>query len=567
MQYFKKHRISYSVMILSALSFILIYGTNILNVTYTDWLLCGGDHSQHYLGWKFFRCAPWQWYIGMMNNIAYPYSESVIFTDSIPLLAVFFKIFSGILPKSFQYFGLWGLLCFILQGYLASLILRRYLERDLHVIIGSLFFVFAPILLRRMYWHTSLGGQWLILLALVLFLYHDEWSESSGRTAGVWGLMGALCASIHIYFLPMCGVILFGFVCIDFWKRRKLLRALAPVATYAMGAIFVVWWLGGLISGMDNGAPGLGYYSFNLAGFWNTQEWSFFFPQMKNYADGQYEGFAYLGLGFCVLLVFTLLAMLQYFFSEQLYQREQLRRVCREHIQIGICILMGLLSIAMAASQEVSFGSKLLYKIPIPHAIEELWAVFRASGRLVWPAVYLLMIFLIVTGARGVAHLDRKYPTFPKRGLKTTSTVVTLVLGISLIFQIVDLHEQLRNKHNEFAPIQIHSSELESPFWEQAVMERDIQHIVFADKEHMSQEQLYSFADFASEHGITINDFYFARALTHPIEEVADDFMKHPNQNTLYIFTEEAREQSKAYDFVYYLEDGFIIGVTDAFFF
>ena len=98
-------------------------------------------------------------------------------------------------------------------------------------------------------------------------------------------------------------------------------------------------------------------------------------------------------------------------------------------------------------------------------------------------------------------------------------------------------------------------------------MERDIQHIVFADKEHMSQEQLYSFADFASEHGITINDFYFARALTHPIEEVADDFMKHPNQNTLYIFTEEAREQSKAYDFVYYLEDGFIIGVTDAFFF
>ena len=36
--------------ILSAIIFCMIYGITILNPTYTDWLLSGGDLSQHYLG-------------------------------------------------------------------------------------------------------------------------------------------------------------------------------------------------------------------------------------------------------------------------------------------------------------------------------------------------------------------------------------------------------------------------------------------------------------------------------------------------------------------------------------
>lgn len=48
---------------LAALSFCLIYGVQILDPTYVDWLLSGRDATQdlteHYLGWVAFRNAPW----------------------------------------------------------------------------------------------------------------------------------------------------------------------------------------------------------------------------------------------------------------------------------------------------------------------------------------------------------------------------------------------------------------------------------------------------------------------------------------------------------------------------
>lgn len=559
----RKHRVTYGVILLSAFSFILIYGYQILNVTYTEWLLCGGDLSQHYLGWKFFRNAPWQWYIGMMNNIAYPYSESIIFTDSIPLFAVIFKSLSGILPESFQYFGIWGLLCFILQGYFASMILRKFLRGnllcDIQVILGSLFFVLAPILLRRMYWHTSLGAQWLILLSLMCFVYHDEWFDSIETMVWVWAAIGVLGASIHIYFLPMCGVVLLGFLAVDFMRNHNWGRILATLIFYLAGAVVTIWLLGGFFSGMDDGAPGLGYYSFNLDGFVSPQEWSALFEDIKNYADGQYEGFAYLGFGVLILLCVAVVAGIAF-----IIWGENSKLALRQHKNIFVCILMGFLSIAIAASHEVSFGSRLLFKLPILHGIEELWAVFRASGRLVWPAVYMLMIIIICGACRGIAYWIGKCPKLGKIKLNPQIAVL-FVLGICLCFQIYDLNEQLRLKHQEFAPRQEYQSELKSSFWEKVLSEREISHLVFADKDHMNQEQLYSFAEYASEHDMTINDFYFARALTYPIEAVADDFMKHPKENTLYIFTEEAREQSKAYELYYYEEDGFIIGVTDAF--
>lgn len=568
MEHIRKHRATYIVILLSTLSFLMLYGFNVLDVTYTDWLLCGGDLSQHYLGWKFFRCAPWQWYIGMMNNIAYPFSESIIFTDSIPLLAVIFKLCHAILPKSYQYFGLWGLLCFVLQGWLSSLILRKYLPRggiggDLQVILGSMFFVFAPILIRRMYWHTSLGGQWLILLALLFYVYHDEWFTALGKTVLIWGGMGILCASVHIYFVPMCGVILLGFAALDCIQKKGIWRVVLSLTSYLLGALVTVWLLGGFISGMDDGAPGLGYYSFNLAGFFSPQDWSSLFDNLPNYADGQYEGFAYLGFGLLVLCLVALTAVICRVIRERLYTGESFKRLSREHRKLYVSAVMGLLSVAMAASHEVSFGSTLLFRIPIPHAIEELWAVFRASGRLIWPAVYMLMFAIICAACRECGKLTE---TIRRNGQKRTGTMAAVgLLLLCLLFQLYDLHGQLFTKHQEFAPRREYESELQSTFWQQILQERDIRHIVFADKNNMNQEQLYSFADYASEHDLTINDFYFARALTYPIEAVADDFMKHANQNTLYIFTEKARERCGAYDFYYYVEDGFIIGVTDAF--
>ena len=69
----------------------------------------------------------------------------MIFTDSVPLLAVFFKLFRGVLPEQFQYFGLWGLLCFALQGAFGALLIFHYVGKRAEAAVGSLLFVITPV--------------------------------------------------------------------------------------------------------------------------------------------------------------------------------------------------------------------------------------------------------------------------------------------------------------------------------------------------------------------------------------------------------------------------------------
>ena len=90
--------------ILGAIIFFIIYGFKILNPTYDDWIFSkGGDFAQHYLGWKFYRQSEWHFPIGLIDGLNGDGQISFMFTDSIPLFALFFKILSPIIPETFQY--------------------------------------------------------------------------------------------------------------------------------------------------------------------------------------------------------------------------------------------------------------------------------------------------------------------------------------------------------------------------------------------------------------------------------------------------------------------------------
>ena len=181
-EFFKSDKFKYILVIISAIIiYILVYGYRIINPCYTEWLLFRGlDNSQHYLGWKAYRESAWHFPLGMVDTLMYPYFNSVIFTDSIPLFAVFFKLLSPILPKDFQYFGIWGLMCFILQGVLTAKIVKNYTKNTAtchakgsnfflisrkhlsvnsniesfnessYIIISSIFFLFAKVLVSNL---------------------------------------------------------------------------------------------------------------------------------------------------------------------------------------------------------------------------------------------------------------------------------------------------------------------------------------------------------------------------------------------------------------------------------
>lgn len=550
----KKYGIIYGTGLLSALLFVFIYGVPILNPAYTDWLMAGGDLSQHFLGFALYADAPWQLQIGMMNTAAYPFSESVIFTDSIPLAAVIGKLFSPLMNKEFQYFGIWGMLCFLLQGMLSCFLLKKYIKQTSLLLPASLLFVLSPIFLRRMFWHTSLASHFLILVALIFIVCQKKLFEGLRRACIAWGLLGALCVFVHIYFLAICGILLVCFTLLRFLEtsllpwRKRLSNALLPAISYATVALLSVWLLGGFTSGMNDGAPGLGYYSFNLNGFFNPQDWSSVLRNLPLYADGQYEGFAYLGLG-GILLLLTALFLILFSFDSLPRQLRQFLKNCRswfgahQHwIIYGITFFLILFA---ASSNELSINSKLLIKLSLPDKILSLWDVFRSSGRLIWPAGYMLLLFGIIICARKL----------PKRA-------AILLFTVCLFLQAFDLRDILAEKHLEFSSVKTYESCLTDAFWNDILNKRELRHIVFYDKENLSQEQLYAFTWYAVQNDLTINDFYFARALSHPVKAVAADFYAHPNEHTLYIMTCDSYEAHGFYDLSYYTFDGFIIGLS-----
>lgn len=163
--------------LLGAAFFLAIYGFKVMDVQYVDWLMTGGDTTQHYLGWVFFRNSPWHFPIGLVDGLAYPALTSVMYTDSIPLFSLFFKLLSPILPETFQFFGIWGIMAFMLQGGISSLIIYKIKASMPVALIGSVFFIISPPVLQRMYGHTALAGHFMILLPIAVWFYQDVFKK------------------------------------------------------------------------------------------------------------------------------------------------------------------------------------------------------------------------------------------------------------------------------------------------------------------------------------------------------------------------------------------------------
>ena len=80
--------------LLGTIIFLMIYGLTPLDVTNDSWIMAGYDESdltQHYAGWVLFRSADWQFPLGMIESMADGTGTMLTFTDSIPIVAIFFK--------------------------------------------------------------------------------------------------------------------------------------------------------------------------------------------------------------------------------------------------------------------------------------------------------------------------------------------------------------------------------------------------------------------------------------------------------------------------------------------
>lgn len=526
--------IYFIIAVLMSVVFCMVYGVQVLNPTYTDWLMASGnDLTQHYLGWKAYRLSNCDWSIGITNLLAYPTETSVIFTDSIPCFAILFKALSPVLPKDFQYFGLWGILCFILQGVLSARIIGRFTKSKTEIILASLLFAFVPVMIFRMFMHTAMAGHWLLLLALEpLFAYRIYYQNN--KIYIIWALIGGLSIAIHTYFLLMCGMILIGYCFIDMAAFRRIRRSLFCLILYLCSALIMLGVLGGFSTDFAKTASHLGDSSLNINALFNPQNWSCIYQDLDLYGKYQYEGFAYLGAG-CILLLFFSMVVVASSIKVKDY-------VKKYYTQIGAITFTFIVAFVFALSPKITYGEKLVWEFELPSFIEKCWAVFRSTGRFVWVCVYILMICSCIIC----------YKCFEKKA-------ALIIMTLCVLLQIYDLHDVLSDKNKKFNQIVTYETLLtDTTFWSQLGVDNNIKNIVLTKS--VSNEEIFAFTDWALDNGKTVNRFYFARSLNSVINYNLQNALSEPTEADIFIFFEDNKAMCLEYDFNYYLVNGYIVG-------
>lgn len=533
----KKYRLYVIVALLSSGLFCLIYGTLVLNPTYVGWLYSDGwsDPTIHYLGWKAFRNNPWMFPIGLMNNLAYPVHTSIIFTDSLPLVAVLLKIVSPILPADFQYFGIYQLFGFMATSILTVKILKEYSNNKTAIVLSTTFFLISQMLLNRACVHVALSSQWLLLLALEPIFLKDLFYECRPFYKRCF-LLGILASSIHLYYVPMCGICLLGYSVADWIETKRWKKQVISLFLYCLTCFLIIWLLGGFQGGFSMpGAEYLGRTSFNLISLFNPYGgWSFLLREHGVIDPYQADG--YLGGGVLLLSFSTCVLILKIGLKDT-------TAVIRRHKVLALGILVSsALAFLVALSPVISFGSHTIYKIPLPNFILNAWAVFRSTNRFIWIVEYNIILLCCCA-------------VCTKLGKKEA----IILLLFCVVTQAVDLKNKIQEIHIRYSD-KVQKSTLlkDSDFWESIETDDRIKEVVFTTS--LSGNQLYNITDWSINNNFKQNFFLFGRSLGDIVWKNAKNALAHPSEAQIFIFIEANKEDCCNYELTYYEVDGFIVG-------
>ena len=457
------------------------------------------DPSMHYLGWAVFRNGPWTWPLGLNPHYGLDIASSIVYSDAIPLLAIFFKAIRHALPEPFQYFGWWYLLCSLFQAIFAYLLVGCITQDRLVRLLGATLLAFSPIFFWRIGEHAALAGHFVLLAALYLALLPNIRLHTLA-----WTALLVLCAGINSYLMLMVLAIWAGHL-IDLFLAGKNSQShnLIPksrqivlhVLLLGLSLVLALWLFGyfALAGGASTGSYGAG--KMNVLALFDSSGWSKWLPEMpqkartSNGADlilARMEGFNYLGLGNIVLLFFALMGA--YWRPEALRGLlAQLSKYC------GLTIaFLGLLILAI--SNNISIGPWNIH-IPLPEKLYSLLGIVRASGRLFWPIWYVLVLSFIYLVCRSYSR-------------KSVWTILFLAVGL----QVYDTHPGWKSLHQRLS-VQDRMKLVDKkihPFWD--VVPHCYQNIeVMPLRYGQGQAHWDWIGSYASEHHLKTNAVFLAR--------------------------------------------------------
>jgi hypothetical protein len=490
--------------------FVIVCGLNVLNPTNEQWLLGGGDATQHYLGWVFYRTGPWAWPLGLNPTYGVGLNNSIVFTDSIPLLAIPFKALAPILPETFQYFGWWALLCFVLQAWFSWKLVSLFTQNLLICSICTGLFIFSVPMLSLFPENPALASLFLIIAALYLSL-----KKNVSYPLWSWLALLVIASLIHFYIFVLVGAIwaasILDGVLIN--KSFSVLQALLGILI-SIPSVLIACYIAGYFSISSVGAFGYGVFKINLLGMLNPAGWSIFIKEIYTKPHWWAEEPIYLGAGVLIILLFAL--------SNKNGVIELIKKGCSRHLfLVAIISFLALFSI----SNNVAIGSRE-FSFAMNESLIAIASILRSSGRMFIPAFYLILFFACYLIVR-----------------KFSEKNALLILGLCLILQISDLSIgwlDVRQRMTSNGPFPYSKLPLEDSFWSQAA--KQYKNIVVIPSRFNLQPDFMSrfltkewriFGRFASINGLGTNAVMLARYDEPKFLELNKKYLNDLNLGTL----------------------------------
>lgn len=506
--------------LLGAGIFLALFGHRVLDPGNIAWL-CHGDPMQHFLGWHFFRTQAWSFPLGLNPEFGLELSNSIVYTDSTPLLALPLKLVAPFLPAIFQYSGMWLMACIVLQAWFGlRLTALATAHTGLRLLGAGIFAVAPPMLIRLgghpgISGHFSLVGHFVILAALYLVL-----RPVVQRRMLPWSSLLLATALIHAYLFAMV-VPLWLAGLADAIHARTLpgRSAMREVALTTLLVSVAVWQAGYFTVGAGTSSEGFGYFRMNLLSLFDSSGWSWILPDIPE-RGGCYEGFNYLGLGVLLLGVTTLPGLIR-------NRGRMVRAIVAK--PFFSATMVSLFLFALSHNIGIGLGG---VRLDLPEWILRPANIFRSSGRMFWP-VYYLLVWAIVS------------EVIRERG----RALALMLLAGTLLVQIADTSAgwlTVREKMMSL-PRNTFASPLQDPFWGQAARRYAKVRRAMPENQPPSWAVL---AWFSREYGLSTDSVYLARMNMQALE-----MLKQRSKNmlesgsfdtdTLYILDDESFRTAK----------------------
>lgn len=573
---------------IGAIIFLAIFGWRVLDITYVDWTYSNmkGDLIQHQLGFEFFYNAPWKWPIGYYDTNLYPFGTSVMYSDSIPLFAIIFKLLRPVLPGgSIQFLGLFGFMCFALQGGFGSIILAKKLKNRVCIGLGTVLIVMSFVLFARIFNHTALSAHFIILAVFAFWLYKDKFQSLRSRIIFWIGIM-SLSVLIQFYFVGMLLVLMLGFIIDDWIDYKKIHRQLCIIAGSIVSIFGTMYLIGGFSTSTSGATEGLGLYAMNLNAFFNPGipmgKYDYILPTLPT-LSGQYEGNMYLGLGILLLLSFLLI-----YWIVQSIRSKKVVKIWKSNINKGTVIFCIAALTFWATMPVITFNSftifdltqyngfkhfmiffgvmaiiilnyilikktsiRLKYKLTInlcclvfgalitkvllmtflqwEPIIFNLFSIFRSSGRFGWPIVYFIIILCILKLA-DVIKSKRKYAVL--------SGILVLVIAV----QVIDFMPKIITLGDRTPSNAAFKPTLKSEIWEE--IGSSAKHIQMLSSRTNVIPRCMEIEQFAVHNGLTMGAGYFSRVNDDDVAKDRDAVIHNllngdMPADTVYVITDE----------------------------